>query len=49
LEYKKAFLGAITKTSSEINTTIPGQQGFRPIETTDEKKKYQEYLWLLKG
>ena len=49
LEYKKAFLGAITKTSSEMNTTIPGQQGFRPIEKSDEKKKYQEYLWLLKG
>ena len=49
LEYKKAFLGAMKKSSSTMNTTIPGQIGHRPLQDTKDKSKYQDFLWLLKG
>jgi hypothetical protein len=49
LEYKKAFLGAIKKSSSTMNTAIPGQPGHRPLQDEKDKNKYQEFLWLLKG
>jgi hypothetical protein len=49
LEYKKAFLGAIKKSSSTINTTIPGQPDPQPLQDEKDKNKYQEFLWLLKG
>jgi len=53
LEYKKAFLNCIITNNTKLDTRIPGQQ--KPTQTeafekmVDEKKKLQEYLWLLKG
>ena len=49
LEYGRAFLSSMKKSSSEMNTTIPGQQGHRALKDSEEKNKYQEYSWLLKG
>ena len=48
-EYKKAFLGAMQKTGAQMNTSIPGMIGYKPVR---DKKKIQEtkdFLWLLKG
>ena len=49
LEYKKAFLGAMTTTKKEINTTIPGMQGYKHIKNDKIQKQYKDYNWLLKG
>ena len=49
VEYSKAFLSTMTRTKSELNTTIPGQQGYKPIATTDRIKEQQKYNWILKG
>ena len=49
LEYGRAFLSSMKKSSSEMDTTIPGQQGHRALRDSEEKNKYQEYSWLLKG
>ena len=49
LSYAKAFLSTMTKTSTEINTTIPGQTGYKPISNGDKIKQQKEFIWLLKG
>ena len=49
LEYKKAFLNSMKKTSSTMNTTIPGMHGHKPVVESDEKNKMKEFIWLLKG
>ena len=50
MEYKRAFLGAITKSSVELNTTIPGMVGY----TGDQKRRdaieeVKNYSWIFKG
>ena len=49
LEYKKAFLDSMMTTKKEINTTIPGMQGYKTIKTQNTAKQYKDYNWLLKG
>jgi hypothetical protein len=49
LEYNKAFLNSMTTTKKEINTTIPGMQGYKSTKTDQTIKQYQDYNWLLKG
>jgi len=49
VEYAKAFLGAITKVKTEINTAIPGQHGYKPIAKSDKIKEQQQFGWILKG
>jgi hypothetical protein len=49
LEYKKAFLNSMTTTKKEINTTIPGMQGYKSVKTQNTEKQYKDYNWLLKG
>ena len=48
-DYKKAFLGAMTRSDTKMNTTIPGMIGHRGVRDEDEKKKMKEFVWLLKG
>jgi hypothetical protein len=48
-EYRKAFLSTMTKSSSELNTSIPGMVGYKAVKTSQEIKKNQEFIWLLKG
>jgi len=49
VEYTKTFLSTMTRTKSELNTTIPGQQGYKPIATSDRIKEQMQYNWILKG
>jgi hypothetical protein len=49
IQYKKAFLGSMKKVDTNINTTIPGMVGYRHNKLEAEKKKYRDFLWLLKG
>ena len=52
VEYKKAMLGGIMKSSKTMNTCIKGQDGY--AQTFDEKhaeeiKKAKEFFWIYKG
>ena len=49
VEYAKAFLGAITKVNTEMNTAIPGQVGYKPVAKSDKIAEQQRYSWILKG
>ncbi len=53
LEYNKAFLGAITKTSSELDTRINGMIGVKNLKLNDAAKKHsktiEQFPWLFKG
>ena len=53
LEYKKAFLGAITKSSNELDTRINGMIGVTNMKLQDAAKKHnktmEQFPWLFKG
>jgi hypothetical protein len=49
VEYSKAFLNTMVRTKTELNTTIPGQAGYKPIAQTSKINKQREFLWVLKG
>ena len=49
MEYKKAFLNCMKKSDTIINTRIRGQHGYKEIIKDDEKRKYLDHIWLLKG
>ena len=53
LNYKKAFVDAIITTRTTMNTTIPGQHGYKKDNTldkkmTDSEKLYEQYKWIIK-
>ena len=49
ISYKKAFLDCMTKTKTQINTTIPGMHGYKDVKKSNARKEQQDYIWLLKG
>jgi hypothetical protein len=49
LEYKKVFLNSMTKSSSILDTTIPGMSGHKGTEYAEAIKARKEFLWLLRG
>ena len=49
LAYSKAFLGVMTKSSTELNTSIDGMHGYKQMKKSDIIKQQQEFIWLLKG
>ena len=49
VQYTKAFLSTMTRTKSELNTTIPGQQGYKTVAKSDSIKEQQQFNWILKG
>ena len=49
LAYSRAFLGVMTKSSTTLNTTIDGMQGYKEIQKDDMIKQQEEFIWLLKG
>ena len=49
LAYSRAFLGVMTKSSTTLNTTIDGMQGYKEIQKNDMIKQQEEFIWLLKG
>ena len=52
-EYAKAFIGAITKTSNELDTRINGMIGTKNLKMQDEFNKHHkaatDFPWLFKG
>ena len=52
LNYKKAFLNAVYKTNTNMNTQIKGQQGYKQdnlFDKMDEAKDlYAQYKWIIK-
>jgi len=48
-EYKKAFLGAMSSVKTELNTSIPGQIGYKPVAKSDKIREQQQFAWILKG
>ncbi len=52
LNYKKAFLNAVYKTNTTMNTQIKGQQGYKKDSTFDKmseaKEMYDQYKWIIK-
>jgi hypothetical protein len=53
IEYSKAFIGAITKTSNELDTRINGMIGTKNLKMQDTFNKHQDattqFPWLFKG
>ena len=52
VEYKKAMLGGLMKTTTTINTQIKGQQGYKQTfheKHEEEIKKTKEFFWIYKG
>ena len=55
LEYKKAFLNSMIYSSTKMNTTIKGQNGYKPgsqfdkIERNKQIEQMKEFSWLYKG
>ena len=55
LEYKKAFLNSMFVANTKLNTTIPGQKGykkemdFEKDHSADVKEQHKKYSWLYKG
>jgi hypothetical protein len=50
LEYSKAFLASITKTSSHLNTSINGMRQYEYGQRIQQgQSTYKEFAWLLKG
>ena len=49
LEYKKVFLNSMTKSSSILDTSIPGMTGNKQQQEAETIKQRKEFIWLLKG
>ena len=53
LEYSKAFLGSITRTTNQLDTRIKGMIGTRNMKMQKDFKKqgetYENFPWLFKG
>ena len=53
MEYKKVFLNSMSKSSTILNTTIPGMQGHQAKKAKKtlekHKKDAEQYSWLYKG
>jgi hypothetical protein len=53
LEYSRAFIGSMTKTSNELDTRINGMIGTKNMKLTDDMNKYKkandQFPWLFKG
>ena len=47
--YQRAFLSSMDTKTKSLNTTIPGMLGYEPVKKADDKSKYKDFLWLLKG
>jgi hypothetical protein len=48
-EYKKVFLSSMGKSSTILDTTIPGMRGHKKQSAKDALKERREFAWLLKG
>jgi hypothetical protein len=48
-EYKKVFLSSMGKSSTILDTTIPGMAGHKKQSAKDALNERREFAWLLKG
>ena len=48
-EYAKVFINSMAKTNTELNTTISGMHGYKPVAEDDKMRQNKDFLWLLKG
>ena len=54
VEYRKAFLESITKSSSVLNTSIKGMSGYKTTDSITDaakahKRNIEQFPWLFKG
>mgnify|MGYP003334281784 CR=1 FL=1 len=50
VEYRKAILAGMSKSTSQFNTSIPGQTGYtRRDEYKDKIKSLEPFMWITKG
>ena len=53
IDYAKAFIGSITKSTNQLDTRIKGMTGNRKLTMQDsvnkQNKAYQDFPWLFKG
>ena len=53
IEYKRAMIGSIQQSKTTLNTAIPGMMGYQQGPFSDEmleqKKNYEQFIWLIKG
>ena len=53
LAYKRAFLGSMSKSTTQLNSSISGMHGHRQVVDNKKKKKHKsqvkDFLWLYKG
>jgi hypothetical protein len=53
LEYSKAFLSSITRSSRKLTTTIPGMEGHvvtkNDMISEEQRQTMKEFLWVYKG
>ena len=49
MEYNKAFISSMITTKTSLNTTIPGQKGYKEVRKGDKIKQQQQFEWLYKG
>ena len=53
IEYSKAFVGAITKSSHHLDTRIKGMVGVKNMKLQSEARKqtktFEQFPWLFKG
>ena len=47
--YQKAFLNSIGTSGRQLNTAIPGMEGYKSTKKNKQIEKMKEHLWLLKG
>ena len=53
MQYRKAMIASIQSSKKTLNTTISGMMGYRQGPYSDEmleqKKNYEQFVWLIKG
>ena len=52
MEYKKAMVSSMKVYSNNLNTSIPGMVDYkedRAARIREQSKKYEEFIWLIKG
>ena len=49
VEYSKVFLDSMYVSGRNINTSIPGQIGYKSVEKDANIREQKEFSWLLKG
>ena len=47
--HQKAMLTSISSTNKQLNTAIPGMISYKKVKKDQNKKNYEDFLWLLKG